>query len=80
MFETAIDDRSQDLRLEEKITESGAVNRDISSLHVLLLGLSDDLIGLFLVFVVEKIVVVCHLKFAFFFLSWLYGVYDISEL
>lgn len=67
MFETAIDDSSQDLRLEEEITESRAVNGHISSLHVLLLGFGDDLIGLFLILVVEKIVVVCHLGYMSFF-------------
>lgn len=62
MFETTIDDGSQDFRLQQEVAEAGAVDGDVSSLDVLLLvaGLSHNLIGLFLVFVVEKIVVIGH--------------------
>ena len=38
MLKTAVDDGAQDFRLQKKIPETGAVNGDVRSLHLLLGG------------------------------------------
>ena len=40
MLEAAIDDSPEDLRLEEEVPESGAVDGDVRPLHGVLLSLS----------------------------------------
>lgn len=72
MLEATIDNGSQDFRLQEEIAEARAVDRDVSSLHVLLLvaGLCHNLIGLLLILVVEKIIVIGH-NFNWF--CWLFN-------
>lgn len=63
MLKTAIDDGSQNFRLQKKIPETGAVDRNVRSLYVLLglLGrLRGNLLGLILILVVQKIVIIGH--------------------
>lgn len=50
MFESAVNDRAQDFRLEKEIPEAGAVDGDVRALHFLLrgavrrsAGIADDL-------------------------------------
>ena len=60
MLEAAVDDGSQDFRLEEEVPESGAVNGDVGALHVALrgsVGRGRNGGGRLLVLVVEKLVV-----------------------
>ena len=64
MFESAVDDSSEDFGLKEKIPESGTVDRDVRSLHLLLSGPVGGGrsgigggFGLVLLLVVQKIVV-----------------------
>ena len=40
MFEAAVDDGPEDLRLEEEVPEPGAVDGDVRPLHGVLLSLS----------------------------------------
>ena len=64
MLKSAVDDGSEDFRFKEKISETGAMNGDVSSLDVLLgsgpvrsVGRFGSGLGLVLLLVVEKIVV-----------------------
>ena len=75
MLEAAVHDGAQDLRLEEKVPEAGAVNGDVVALDSLLLGLDSVLLGggisgghhlrLLLLLVVQQVLV--HVALRHFF-------------
>lgn len=63
VLETTVYDSAEDLGLEQEVTEAGAVNGHVRSLHVLLGGLRNlrnGGLGLLLLLVVQKIVIISH--------------------